>query len=228
MVYGGVVDDVRRAVALGRPRRMPVLACSEEFDARWYGRYPYEEMCQDGRKTAEVWMAAIQEFDYDWAWLQVDDCFELEPLGVSNVVYSVHMYVPGTFTHQGVYGSGKEYRYPGEIDGQMWDKARLEAVLQPVVDFQRAFGVHVYIGEFSAIRWAPDHSAYRYLKDLIDIFEAHGWDWSYHAFREWDGWSVEHGPDRNDHARSATPTDREELLRSWFARNVKTGEARGD
>jgi len=82
MVYGGVVDDVRRAVALGRPRRMPVLACSEEFDARWYGRYPYEEMCQDGRKTAEVWMAAIQEFDYDWAWLQVDDCFELEPLGV--------------------------------------------------------------------------------------------------------------------------------------------------
>jgi len=42
----------------------------------------------------------------------------------------------------------------------------------------------MYIGEFSAIRWAPDGSAYRYLKDLIDVFEAHGWDWSYHAFRE--------------------------------------------
>jgi hypothetical protein len=62
---------------------------------------------------------------------------------------------------------------------------------------------------------------YRYLKDLIDIFEAHDWDWSCHAFREWDGWSVEHGPDPQDHARSKTPTSREQLLRSWFAKNVK-------
>ena len=61
----------------------------------------------------------------------------------------------------------------------------------------------------------------RYLKDLIDIFEAHDWDWSYHAFREWDGWSVEHGSDPKDHGRSKTPTDREQLLRSWFAKNRK-------
>jgi hypothetical protein len=25
------------------------------------------------------------------------------------------------------------------------------------------------------------------LKDLIDIFKAHDWDRSYHAFREWEG-----------------------------------------
>ena len=59
------------------------------------------------------------------------------------------------------------------------------------------------------------------LKDLIDIFEAHGWDWSYHAFREWDGWSVEYGADAKDHGRARTPTDRERLLRSWFAQNLK-------
>ena len=139
-----------------------------------------------------------------------------------NVVYSVHMYLPHAFTHQGVHGSGKAYRYPGEIDGKRWDKAQLEAALKPVVEFQRKYGVHIYIGEFSAIRWAPDDSAYRYLKDLIDIFEAHDWDWSYHAFREWDGWSVEHGPDPKDHSRAKTPTDREQLLRSWFAKNLKS------
>ncbi|MCK7482553.1 MAG: hypothetical protein M0C28_39625 [Candidatus Moduliflexus flocculans] len=61
----------------------------------------------------------------------------------------------------------------------------------------------------------------RYLKDLIEIFEAHGWDWSYHAFREWNGWSVEHGPDRNDNRPAAEPTDRERLLREWFAMNQK-------
>ena len=146
---------------------------------------------------------------------------ELQPLKVPGVVYSVHMYLPGSFTHQGVHGSGKAYRYPGEIDGKQWDKTQLEAALKPVVEFQRSYGVHIYIGEFSAIRWAPDDSAYRYLKDLIDIFEAHDWDWSYHAFREWDGWSVEHGSDPKDHTRSKTPTSRQQLLRLWYAKNVK-------
>jgi uroporphyrinogen decarboxylase len=82
VAYSGVVRDVRRAVALEKPRRMPVFACSEEFDVKWYGRYPYEQVCQSGGLIAEVWAAAIEEFDYDWAWVQVDDCFELEPLGV--------------------------------------------------------------------------------------------------------------------------------------------------
>jgi endoglucanase len=92
-------------------------------------------------------------------------------------------------------------------------------MLKQVAEFQRKYNVHIYIGEFSAIRWAPGDSAQRYLKDLIDIFEVHDWDWSYHAFREWDGWSVEHATDRNSHSRSKTPTDREQLLRSWFAKN---------
>ena len=147
---------------------------------------------------------------------------ELRPLDVPNVVYSVHMYLPHAFTHQGVHGPGKAWRYPGQIDGKPWDKAQLEAALKPVVEFQRKYGVHIYIGEFSAIRWAPDQSACRYLKDLIDIFEAHDWDWSYHAFREWDGWSVEHGSDPKDRSRAPSPTDREQLLRGWFAKNRKS------
>jgi len=146
---------------------------------------------------------------------------ELRPLDVPNVVYSVHMYLPHAFTHQGVGGRGPPCRYPGEIDGKLWDKAQLEAALQPVVEFQLKYGVHFYIGEFSAIRWAPEGSAQRYLEDLIDIFEAHGWDWSYHAFREWDGWSVEHGSDPADHGQAKTPTDREHLLQSWFAKNLQ-------
>jgi hypothetical protein len=154
-------------------------------------------------------------------WGSPQGLLELRPLTVPNVVYSVHMYVPTAFTHQGVFGPGKPCRYPGQIEGKRWDKAQLEAVLKPVVDFQRKYHVHVYIGEFSAIRWAPDQSACRYLADLIDIFESHDWDWSYHAFREWDGWSVEHGGDRNDHRRAGSPTDRQQLLRSWLAKDVK-------
>jgi len=155
------------------------------------------------------------------SWGGPDGLSDLAPLGVSNVVYSVHMYLPHAFTHQGVYGPGPVWRYPGAIEGKNWDKAALEAALKPVIEFQRAYGVHIYIGEFSAIRWAPAESAYRYLKDLIDIFETHGWDWSYHAFREWSGWSVEHGSDRNNTAPVPTPTDRQRLLRHWYAQNQK-------
>ena len=91
---------------------------------------------------------------------------------------------------------------PARSTASSGTRTQLAAALQPVIDFQRDYGVHIYIGEFSAIRWAPGDSACDYLRDVIDIFEEHGWDWAYHAFREWDGWSVEHGPDPKDHARS--------------------------
>ena len=109
----------------------------------------------------------------------------------------------------------------GEDDGKRWDADALEAVLKPVIDFQKNYNVHIYIGEFSAIRWAPDRSACRYLADVISIFEQHGWDWSYHAYREWQGWSVEHDEDRKNTQRAVQPTGRQKLLQTWFARNQK-------
>jgi endoglucanase len=184
--------------------------------------------CDDWQALATRAARAIREIDSVHAlivepapWGGPESIDNLEPLPLPGVVYSVHVYQPHQFTHQGVHGPSNRLRYPGEINGKFWDKDRLRGALQPVIDWQRDYGVHVYIGEFSAIRWAPDDSAYRYLKDCIDLFEENGWDWSYHAFREWDGWSVEHGPDKSDHARSLTPTSREKLLREWFGKNAK-------
>ncbi len=144
---------------------------------------------------------------------------ELLPVDVPNVIYQVHMYVPSEFTHQGVHDKEHVCTYPGTINGVQWDKEALRRTLQPVRDFQLAYNVHIFAGEFSAARWAPGAAAY--LSDCIDLFEEYGWDWTYHAYREWDGWSVEHGPDPNDHRPSAQPTDRMQLLLGWFARNEK-------
>lgn len=101
MAYDGVIEDIHKAIVLEKPGRLPVLACSEEFDVKWHGRYSYEEVCQDGRKMAEVWIAAIEHFDYDWAWLQIDDCFEFESLGVGthgegNILRATKDYLPTT------------------------------------------------------------------------------------------------------------------------------------
>ena len=140
---------------------------------------------------------------------------------LDRVIYSFHMYQPHIFTHQ--FRRTKEFpkgiEYPGAIRGVKWDKARLLAAMQPAIDFQREFNVQIYVGEFSAIRWAPNESAHRYTRDLIELFEAAGWDWAYHAYREWQGWSVEHGIDKSNTAPSGTPTKRKKLLLNYFATN---------
>ena len=151
----------------------------------------------------------------DWGSPDALDSFE--PLEwINNVVYSVHMYLPNSFTHQGVGKDTRQVMYPGEIRGIYWDKTQLRKVLEPVFRFQKKHHAHIYIGEFSAIRWAPENSAYRYLKDCIEIFEESDWDWAYHAFREWDGWSVEHTGPRNATRRAESPTDRQLLLMKYF------------
>ncbi|MFO7903369.1 MAG: glycoside hydrolase family 5 protein [Planctomycetota bacterium] len=150
-----------------------------------------------------------------------------EPIDVERIVYSVHMYQPHKFTHQGVRGSPIGVMYPGKVEGRHWDKNALRAALEPAIDYQRDYGVHIYIGEFSAIRWAPGKSAYNYLSDVIEIMEENDWDWAYHAFREWDGWSVEHGSDKNDRSRTTEPTDRQKLLMRWFEKNEKPHDPRG-
>jgi len=188
----------------------------------------------DWQGLAERTARAIRAIDPDRCiivepapWGSVAGMANLKPLGVPNVVYSAHMYAPHRFTHQTLSDPKQTpVAYPGVVDGKAWDKAALEAAMKAVIDFQKRHKVHIYLGEFSAIRWAPDGSAHRYLRDCIDLFEKHGWDWTYHAFREWDGWSVEHGPDRADHQPTAEPTARKTLLLEWFARNVKPAAGR--
>jgi endoglucanase len=142
-------------------------------------------------------------------------------LGLDNVIYSFHMYEPHQFTHQGVGSNPTGISYPGKIGAIFWDKERLREAMRPAIDFQKEFNVQIYVGEFSAIRWAPGDSAYNYLRDCIDLFEEYGWDWSYHAYREWPGWSVEHGPDPNDWDPTPEPTKRKILFLDWFAKNEK-------
>ena len=99
MAYQGVIEDFQKIRENKTPRRVPVVTASEEFDVKWYGKYNYEEFCQDGDKMFEVVKAAIEHFDYDWAWLQIDDCFEFEPVGVKvkgegDILRATYGYLP--------------------------------------------------------------------------------------------------------------------------------------
>lgn len=144
-----------------------------------------------------------------------------QPLDEPRVVYSFHMYLPHTITHQGVFGPSTGYTYPGEADGKAWDKAALEEMIKPAADFAERYRVHMFLGEFSCIRTAPGDTAINYMRDVIDIVEERGWDWTYHAYREWPGWSVEHvGPlDKPTLTSEAGGTHK--LILRWFAANRK-------
>jgi hypothetical protein len=115
------------------------------------------------------------------------------PLALTNVIYQIHMYEPGDVTHQLPRSSRASepptflaYPSPGR------DRALVERVLSVVRAFEKRHGAKIYVGEFSASAWAP--GADRYIADCIALFREYGWDWTYHAFREWEGWSVEHEP----------------------------------
>jgi uroporphyrinogen decarboxylase len=100
MAYAGVMGDIRRAVALEVPERLPVFLCSEEADVRLCGSR-YDRYNSDPAEMARVQIEAIERFDYDWAWLQVDDCIEFEPLGVGvegggDILPATCRYLPAT------------------------------------------------------------------------------------------------------------------------------------
>ncbi len=154
-------------------------------------------------------------------WGAVTGFDQLLPLDLDRVIYSFHMYMPHQFTHQSLHNIPLGTTYPGVVEGEQWNQERLREAMAPAIEFQRTYRVAMFVGEFSAIRWAPENSAYRYLKELIDLFEEYGWDWTYHAFREFHGWSVEHGTDQAETKPAAEPTDRAQLLRKWFAQNQR-------
>ncbi|MEX2607238.1 MAG: hypothetical protein WD708_07820 [Kiritimatiellia bacterium] len=51
------------------------------------------------------------------------------------------------------------------------------------------------------------------------MFEEYEWDWAYHAFREWQGWSVEHGTDKSNEGMLSEPGPRMKLLMNEFQKN---------
>ena len=147
----------------------------------------------------------------------------MSPLRMDNVIYQSHSYQPMGFTHQGTHGGPKDNlkEYPNPKEG--WDRETIRRSLQPVRDFQLRHNAKIYIGEFSAITWAK--GADRYIRDSIEIFEEYGWDWCYHAFREWPGWSVEHEWSRGKNGRDVftevPDTSRKRALLEGFKRTVR-------
>ena len=151
-------------------------------------------------------------------WDSADTFSYLSPLAMDNVIYQVHMYQPGEYTHQGVHRADDNYpkfAYPNAEKG--WNRDFIRKRLAPVRAFEKRHNAKIYVGEFSAITWAE--GAGQYIADCISLFEEYGWDWTYHAFREWHGWSVEHEVDgKRGKFKPSADNPRRRALLEGFAR----------
>lgn len=184
------------------------------------------EECLDWNELALAAGKAVREIDPSRTliiepanWGNPDGFTRFVPIDLPRVVYSFHMYLPHAFTHQGVNGQATGFDYPGRIDNARWDKPALRQAMEPAVAFAKKYRVHMFVGEFSAIRDAPNASASRYLEDVTSIFEELGYDWTYHAYREWQGWSLEHEGPLDKPRKAVEPTDRQRVITRWWKEN---------
>lgn len=162
---------------------------------------PIDPDSSGGEKWSNIalrWILAIRQVDparvivFEPAPGAIPEAFrQLKPLEASNVVYSVHMYEPYEFTHQGLMGHDRmSYPAPASRIGPV-DRATLGSALRPVAAFAESYRVPILVGEFGAVGWAPEHSTAAYLDDLLDLFERSGYSWIYHAWRNYQGWDAE-------------------------------------
>jgi hypothetical protein len=154
---------------------------------------------------------------------------DFQPLPFDRLVYSVHMYEPHPFTHQGIHGWPTGVGYPGVVQGKYWDKSVLESALSPVAAFQQRYHVPVWVGEFSALRWSKGGE--KYLMDLTEIFERSQWGWCYFNVGFWHGWNPDYDNifDQDDKMpnfdlhRVGESSMRWETLRRMFSMNAAPG-----
>jgi len=100
VAYAGVLDDIKKCINLQVPERLPVFALSEEFDVRMADEM-YCRFDSDAEVMSRVIIDTVKKYDYDWAWLQVDDCIVYEILGVGcegsgNILRATRKYLPAT------------------------------------------------------------------------------------------------------------------------------------
>jgi hypothetical protein len=153
----------------------------------------------------------------------------MEPFDLPGILYSVHVYAPGTLTHQGISGNPIGAAYPGDIDGVYWLKARIRDNIRAAKRFADTYGVRIFVGEFGCARWAPENSSYNWTKDCLEYFEEEGWEYTFFSLEPTPAncsytntgatmWSPEYDTEYLSNC-PVESTDRLELLKSYWAKN---------
>ena len=180
-------------------------------------------------------VAAIRQVDPDtpilvggMAYSEIEWLPYLEPVSDTRTLYTIHQYVPFSYTHQEPAAS--VYTYPGTLDldwdgtPDTFDRAWLDSYLATVDAFINAHDVPVAVNELGVHRWAP--GADTFLDDQLNLLEQRGlnyalWEWatSYTPFSsEVDAFNFRHGPDPDHHTDISNSL--QSVVAAHWAQNV--------
>jgi|SRR5581483_1007541 len=98
-----------------------------------------------------------------------------------HTLYSFHCFDPTSFTLRG------EGTYPGLTGGELWDRHRLERLLQPALEFRRTYEAPLYLGAFGATITAPHTARLTWVRTLVSLCHRHGIGWAYWAYKADEG-----------------------------------------
>jgi endoglucanase len=116
-------------------------------------------------------------------WNSIDHLSELEPPAAdTNLIVTVHYYVPMDFTHQGAAWAGRRDKLGVDWLGTEQERRVLDRHFGKAQAWAKAHHRPIFLGEFGAYDKAPMDSRVRYIGAVARAAEARGWSWAYWQF----------------------------------------------
>ncbi len=81
MAYQGIIDDLKKCVALEKPSRIPCFPLGIDFDV-WQAGVSHREYRNNPGTMIKTGINVVEKFDYDWFILFPDDLVEWEYTGI--------------------------------------------------------------------------------------------------------------------------------------------------
>lgn len=156
-------------------------------------------------KSSEMWsiagynmIKAIRSVDKNHAIIfqvpngAIESIDNLLDLDDKNIIYGFDMFFPHQITLQGIgqyqqvltYPLGAEYSLDPYKNGKslVIDQKAIKEYIAPLVEFRNK-GHNVIINSWGIVHYAPQGSSYRYVKDVLKIFDENSLSWVYYGFR---------------------------------------------
>jgi len=95
------------------------------------------------------------------------------------IAISIHAYLPLNYT----FNFDRFCKFPGRIEGVIWDKKRIYKYLEPYYKFSRKNKVKIFVGEFG-INWRGGFfGELGWLKAILDAFESFNFQYTYWTYK---------------------------------------------
>jgi endoglucanase len=123
----------------------------------------------------------------------------LRPTRDSKTIYGFQFFDPLALTLRG------QGMYPGLVDSERWDRDRLQATIEPALEFARTYGATLYASAFGASGSAPKQARLTWVRSLLSLFRTHNVGWAYWTYKG-DGFGIIGNGNHRTPAQLVNPT----------------------